>query len=69
MEDLLKLRLAPSWEPDYESTYLGMLLLAVMPVSARTQVAWDKERKDQAAASVVTLSDVKLSKKGPPLPP
>ena len=69
VEDIVKLRLAPSREPDYDSAHLGISVLAVMPVSARAQVAWDEDRKDQAAASVVTLSDVKAAKKGPPPPP
>ena len=69
VDDIIKLRLSPSREPDYESAHLGISVLAVIPVSARTQVAWDEEVKVKAAATVVTLSDVKASQKGPPPPP
>ena len=41
----------------------------MMPVIAQTQVAWDKEFKDNAAATVLTVADVKASKKGPLAPP
>ena len=69
VDDVIKLRLAPSGEPDYDSAHLGISVLAVILMSARTQVAWDEEVKVKAAATVVTMSDVKASRKGPPPSP
>ena len=69
VEDLIKLRLSPGREPDYDSAHLGVSILAVIPVSARAQVAMDEEHKDNARATVLTVSDVRAAKKGPPAPP
>ena len=55
VEDLIKLWLALNREPDYKSAHLGVSVLVVMPVSARTQVAWDEDLKDKAATTVVTM--------------
>ena len=49
--------------------HLGISILAMMLESAQMQVAWDKELKDNAAATVLTVADVKASKKGPPETP
>ena len=43
--------------------------MEVIPVSAQTQVAWNKELKDNAWATLLTVSDIRASKKGPPAPP
>ena len=61
--------MSPSKDPDYDSAHLGLSILAVTPLSARAQVLLDEDIKDKAEATVVTVLDVKASKKGPPSPP
>ena len=69
VEDIAKLRFSPGKEPDYQSAHLVISILAAMPVSARSRVAWDEELKDNARATVRTVPDVQAARKGPPAPP
>ena len=69
IDDLRKLRLSPSKDPDYASSHLGVSILAVMPISARKQVLLDEDSKEKESATLLTVADVKASKSGPPQTP
>ena len=69
VEDIAKLRFSPNRDPDYASAHLGMSILAVAPISAASQVRLDEEDAEARNATVLTLSDVRAAKKGPPAAP
>ena len=53
-----KLRFSPNRDPDYALAHLGILILAVLPMSTAIQVRINEEDMEARAATALTLADV-----------
>ena len=66
IEDLTKLRLSPSKDPDVLTCHLGISILAVPTVTVTERTQRDEDTRMQGTATMRTLADIKAARKGPP---
>ena len=66
VEDLMKLRLSSSRDPDKATCHLGISILAVPTVSVMERLRRDEETNAVEKSTTHTVAEVKARRKGPP---